>query len=54
MKLKEMPIEVKVIAANLLANQIPVNVDLLGGRRIEESKKIADTIRNAFEELFTD
>jgi len=54
MKLSDMPKEIQVVAANLLASQLPHNVDLSGGKRIEESKKIADTIRSAFEELFND
>ena len=52
MKVSELPSEVQVVAASILAAEVSGRIDALGEKRTEEAKKIAETVRIAFEELF--
>ncbi|KFD19669.1 hypothetical protein [Tatumella ptyseos] len=52
MKINELPADIQAIAAEALASGLRTEIDMMGEKRTEEAKKIAKTIRVAFEELF--
>lgn len=52
MKFEHLSIEIQKIAAEHLAAQLGARVNMEDKNRMEQAKKISETIRVAFEELF--